>query len=106
MQRTDIVCVTASYFIESCTFLTEKDLSNHTQCSQFMKLRLREVTCVSKDTLKMNQDSLLRHFPVNLLEGKNRQMIIIQQICIEPVLFFEHCDGYSPETLHTEMRDT
>ena len=50
-------------------------------------MRLREGTCVSKDMLKRNQDSLLRDFPFNLPEGLNRQAIIIQQIYTELVLF-------------------
>ena len=91
---------TAAYFISPCTFLTEKDLRDHTQCSQFM--RLREGTCVSKDMPKRNQDSLLRDFPFNLSEGPNRQAIIIQQIYIELVLFGRvggALYGHSPETL-------
>ena len=79
--RKDVVVTTASCFTALCTFLTEKDLRGHIQCSQFM--RLREGACVSKDTLRRNQGSLLTDFPFNLPEGLNRQVIIIQQIHIE-----------------------
>lgn len=71
----------ASSFIDACTFLTEKDLRDHIQRSQL--IRLREGTHVSKDTLKRNQDSLLMDLPFNLSEGLNRQVIMVQQIHIE-----------------------
>lgn len=77
----DVIVSYASYFIDSCTFLTEKDLRDHIQCSQL--IRLREGTRVSKDTLKRNQDSLLTDLPFNLSEGLNRQVIMVQQIYIE-----------------------
>ena len=48
--RKDVVVTTASCFTALCTFLTEKDLRGHIQCSQFM--RLREGACVSKDKLR------------------------------------------------------
>ena len=79
--RKDVVVTTASCSTALCTFLTQKDLRGHIQCSRFM--RLREGACVSKDTLRRNQDSLLTDFPFNLPEGLNRQVIIIQQIYTE-----------------------